>query len=128
MSKQLEYIKVSCVSYLSRFERSSNRIRRFLGYLRNLESFLAPTGSSLSEILIWEYDSEFTVTMLRNERHDLRRNLSIICFIAQHGLPPEGFLIPICQLFWDLPIWCRKAIRDFQKSCKAMMSLTIMSP
>jgi site-specific recombinase XerD len=127
MSKQLDYVKVSCLSYLSRFERSSNRIRRFLRYWENLEVFLGPAENSLSEELIWEYDSEFSVTMGRAERHDLRRDLTIICFIAHHDLPPEGFHISICQAFWDLPIWCRKAIRDFQESCKHLMSLTTLS-
>ena len=127
MSKQLDYVKVSCLSYLSWFERSSNRIRRFLGYWENLEAFLAPAGSFLSEELLWEYNSEFSTAMGRDERHDLRGNLIIICFVALHGLPPEEFHIPICQSFWDLPIWYRRAIRDFQRSCYDLMSLTTLS-
>lgn len=126
MSEQLGYVKAFCLSYLSRFERSNRRLQRFLEYWEDLADFLVPTGGSITEALIWAYDSRCSITMSRNERHDLRRNLTIICFIIQHGLPPEEFHIPIRQLFWDLPIWCRKAIRDFQKSCNAEMSLTTL--
>lgn len=127
MSKQLDYLKRSCLSYLSRFERSRNRIGRFLHYWGALESFITAHGGMLSEKLLWDFDTEYPTVVNNNERHDLRRNLIILCFVSLNGLPPEGFHIPICQSFWKLPTWCRKAIRDFQKTCSDIASLTTLS-
>jgi integrase len=127
MSEQLEYMKKSCLSYLSRFKRASDRIERFVKYWDSLVVFLGSMRNGSLEELIWEYELRASITMGRDERRDLRRCLTIICHTVRHGLPPEGFHIPICQPFWGLPMWCRRTIRDFQKSRVGVMSSATLS-